>query len=634
VRNTCSGLNRVSRLPGAGNARWWIALLLAAGTPLACGDDPSGESPPSSGAQGGDLPMDSGGASDRAGGAAGGSTSGTGTSPIGGANGDGGGQPSGGPAVGGGSGVVGGDSGATGEDGANAGAGAALTIGGAGAGGEQAGGQAGSGGDGGSAPLQEWVGVVGAGQSLSVGVNGNPIVSTSPAYANLKLSLGARAGTWPIDPTDSELSLVPLVEPLRPITQKCCTQPYPTNIYGETYHTAMATQLSWLHQRDLVTDLVTVHTEVGQSATGIAGIKKNGTAVSYAASLFEVAAIKRLADAAGARYRVGAVVFTHGETDANLANYEDELVTLQANYEQDLRTITGQTEPIPMILSQQTVAARDGRPISTLAAWRAAKAHPEKFILSGPKYHYQHTQDQLHLSAVQYGRLGAKYAQVFHDTVIMGKPWRPLQPKAVSLEQGNLTVQFEVPKPPLAWDETLGLPHQTNHVAWAAGRGFEVEDAHGEVPITAVTIAGDSVQITLGREPSASANEPLSVRYAMTQDVFAWGGGVPTGRLGQLHDSDDFRGLDAAVETCLLTKGSTSVTRASGGPFMRRSPRDRVSAPSAPGAVGPDVVIRTVAPDGLSFTLSEPWQGETGSYELELHANHWNYSVAFELTIP
>src|SRR5262249_54000453 len=62
--------------------------------------------------------------------------------------------------------------------------------------------------DGGGLPL--WLGVVGTGQSLSVGAASNGMVFTSPSANNLKLSLGAKGMSWPIDANDPELSLTPL----------------------------------------------------------------------------------------------------------------------------------------------------------------------------------------------------------------------------------------------------------------------------------------------------------------------------------------------------------------------------------------------------------------------------------------
>ena len=126
------------------------------------------------------------------------------------------------------------------------------TTGGAqGAGGS--GGRGGSAGGGGSAgtggapgPLWDWVGVIGTGQSLAVGGHGNapamPIGATTQRFHNLKLSLG-NASVPPFDPANTMLSMVPLVETIRPIATGY-PSPYPRNIYGESFHTAMADELS------------------------------------------------------------------------------------------------------------------------------------------------------------------------------------------------------------------------------------------------------------------------------------------------------------------------------------------------------------------------------------------------------
>jgi hypothetical protein len=171
----------------------------------------------------------------------------------------------------------------------------------------------------GGTPL--WIGVIGTGQSLSVGAASNGLLLTAPSGRNRKLSLGARGMTWPIDPTDPELSLAPLAEPIRPLDMTGFSQPYPNNIYGESFHTAMGSQLSATNQVTFASDLISVHSVVGQGAASITVIQKNGTGNAYAASLFEATALARLVGAAGARYEVCAVMLTHGEADAELATY-------------------------------------------------------------------------------------------------------------------------------------------------------------------------------------------------------------------------------------------------------------------------------------------------------------------------
>ena len=100
---------------------------------------------------------------------------------------------------------------------------------------------------------------------------------------------------------------MPLTEPLRP-TATSYPSAYPANLYGETPHAAMANQLTAMAMAQAAHDYVSVHTVVGESGQPMTVIKKNPTNLpvdgtsgrAYDATLFEVAAIKRLAGA-GAR---------------------------------------------------------------------------------------------------------------------------------------------------------------------------------------------------------------------------------------------------------------------------------------------------------------------------------------------
>jgi hypothetical protein len=84
----------------------------------------------------------------------------------------------------------------------------------------------------------DWVGVVGTGQSLSVGGNAPSVTATQQPYHNLKLSFGGATVAPPFDATIPTLAVVPLIEPIRPIATSYPSA-YPDNIYGETPHTAL-----------------------------------------------------------------------------------------------------------------------------------------------------------------------------------------------------------------------------------------------------------------------------------------------------------------------------------------------------------------------------------------------------------
>ena len=121
----------------------------------------------------------------------------------------------------------------------------------------------------------DWTGIIGTGQSLSIGGLGTPIRLTTQMYNNLKLALNGTV-VPPFDPTADALSMVPLTEPIRP-TDPAYPSAYPGNIDGETPHTAMADQITKMVM-DAANghDYVTAHTVVGESGMPMSVIKKNG----------------------------------------------------------------------------------------------------------------------------------------------------------------------------------------------------------------------------------------------------------------------------------------------------------------------------------------------------------------------
>ncbi|MGK4003869.1 dockerin [Sorangium sp. So ce1036] len=403
------------------------------------------------------------------------------------------------------------------------------------------GGEGGEGGEGGSAGDQvripwDLVGIVGAGQSLAVGAA--PATSTTQPFNNLMLSLGG-ASVPPWDPDHDALSLVPLVEPIRPMENGPSFPSYPDNIDGETPHSAMAHQITSQVREATGLDYVTVHTVVGESGQAMSVIKKGATDTgttgrSYAATLFEAAAITRLAKAAGKTYGIGAIFLTHGETDFARATYQEEMVQLWRDYNADLSAITGQTEKIPMFVSQQhgLPFGAGQRAASTLAQWRIGLEHPGDVVCTGPKYHLPGAGDGLHLTAAGYQQLGEKYGQIYHERVVVGRDWQPLQPIRVERSGRVITVQFHVPVPPLAWDDEMPAP-----TAWPNGRGFEVRQGDTKIEISSVEISGDSVKITCAGDLPASG---VTVGYAITSNGAPRPNGFST--WGHLRDSDPFVG--------------------------------------------------------------------------------------------
>ena len=543
-----------------------------------CGNSSSGGS--GSGGSGGAVA--SGGSTGTGGSAKGGSggnsaSGGSGGSPATGGNHGGGGTiatggslGTGGASGGGGSSATGGSTGTGGATGGSGG-GAGGKAGSGGAGGSATGGGSGTTGTGGAGggsvavakPSFDWVGVVGSGQSLSVGTT--PAALTTQPYNNLMLALNGATvpgtGTDPWDPGVAGLTMVPLVEPVRAL-ETAYPSPYPGNIYGETPHAAMANEITrFVKAASASADYVTVHTIVGESGQGVVALVKEAagadtgtTGRAYAATIFEAGAITKLAKAAGKSYGVGVVVLTHGETDCSNATYGDSIVQLLSDYNTDISAITGQTYKIPMYLSQQhgcpgapaCTAETNLRPTANDFEWQLGVQHPGDFVCTGPKYQYPaHSDgDGIHLNVTGYELLGEKTAEIYYQRAVLGQDWQPLAPTGVSRNGRVVTVQFHVPVEPLNWDTSFDAPKIT---AWANGKGFELFSATSStvttsstnITISSVAISGDSVQITAGADLPATG---LYVAYALTNQGKQSSNHSKSVRWGQLRDSDPFMG--------------------------------------------------------------------------------------------
>jgi hypothetical protein len=477
-----------------------------------------------------------------------------------------------------------------------------------------------------------WVGVIGTGQSLAVG--GGPAINmtTSQPFKNLKLVDTGPDPKYPLDPavTTARWAVTPLVEPMR--RRGPGTGPgymdgqYPNNIEAESPHSGMANTLSAVWAARGLGDYVSVHGNFGWSGHCLSDIDKAGGKRAYPASLNEARIWKMLAGQAGKTFGYGGIILTHGECDASNGTYANGLHQLWQDYNSDLKAVTGQSRDVVLFASQQstTVAPNGG---SAVAVWRAGMDHPGQIICTGPKYQYQYLADRLHLPAPGYERLGEKYAEVFDAVVNRRVAWQPLQPLRVSRAAAVLTVDFHVPNPPLLWDSHLGAPHTQKYTEWAAGRGFEVTTAQGaRLPIAAVEIRGESVVITLAKDPGPGK---VTVAYAVTQDGAGTQGGTPLGLHGQLRDSDEFVGWDVQDIESQVVQGSATVTAASPGGFIRRAGWDIVTGNGVPD----DTIVAHHDTDS-QLTLSAPWPGPTSKVTLRFRHDLRNYAVHFMMAEP
>jgi hypothetical protein len=436
--------------------------------------------------------------------------------------------------------------------------------------------------------------------------------------------------------TSAVWSAIPLVEPIRTsVAGYSGLISYPNNIcdtngsYGETPHSGFANAMSSLWASRGLGDYITAHTVSGESAAYLNEINKAAGGTTYASGMSEATVYANLATQAGTTYGVGGIIFTHGESDSLSPvnpQYEQGLYQLWSDYNTDLKAVTGQTQDVVMFASQQSsiVSGLDG---PNVQLWQAGIDHPGQIVCTGPKYAYGPYYG-LHMFAADYERLGEKYAEVFDAVVNRGVNWKPLGPNLVTRNGAVITINFDVPNPPLAWDTNLTPPHQQLNTAWANGNGFEVTDQFGnEVQIASSAIQGNSVILTLSAAPASGTS--LTLAYALTDDdpTNGFDGGNANGMHGLLRDSDDFQGYSVETINVYATNGSIVLT---GDPNVvaRRAGYDIVTGPNIP-----DGTIVSSVGDGVIY-LSTPWAGPSGTVQLTFQHNQNNYCVHFSMPIP
>lgn len=198
----------------------------------------------------------------------------------------------------------------------------------------------------------------------------------------------------------------------------------------------------------------------------------------------------------------------HGEADIDKTQsvYQGYLAEWQADYNADIKAITGQSADIPAFICQKTYQGID---TVSLAQVAAARENPAIHLVC-PKYTLG---TQVHLPNLSYVYLGEYHARAYKTWRDTGS-WSPLWPTRVIATRNVVTIDFHVPYGPLVFDTTT-VAAQTN-------QGFQVRDADGTKTITSVELLGtSSVKITLSSELGAS---PM-VRYGANG-------------LGNLRDSD------------------------------------------------------------------------------------------------
>ncbi len=364
------------------------------------------------------------------------------------------------------------------------------------------------------------------GQSLALGGNGNPALTTSQPYTNQMFDGGTimenQADYITPPPVASIASLVPMVEGV---------------VAGgghdaESHCSAFSNQIgAWARANGMGAYHDTVGNSWAKSGTAYSGLKKGTT--PYNNSMAAVTRFKALLSAG----IVPAILCIHGEADGS-CGYYDKVVEWQSDYQTDIQAVTGQSSSIPMFISQvQAGECASGgfpsppEPTYTGMLGSHELQYPLISLVCG-KYIFPYVVGGTHLTNLGYRWLGEYYAKAYWKQIVLGQTWSPLRPSAVSTSGNVITIQFTGFVPPLVFDTT-------NVAAASDGNmGFTFSGTGGTLQSVAITNATTGiVQLTFDAPPTGGG---LDVKYGFTGTPT----GPTTGARGNLRDSDPLVSLN------------------------------------------------------------------------------------------
>lgn len=395
--------------------------------------------------------------------------------------------------------------------------------------------------------------IIVTGQSLAVGSEGNPALTTQTPLEYIGKCYQFNGGSRPTDGqvNDTGAETIPVsdacLENFGSLFEQNHTLELDDNgttrlgYQGETIDSAMGYWFSELTGKHV---LVSNHAVGG---LGYIGLRK-GT-VPYANSIRAVKHAKEICNRLGWNYKVFAVAVVHGEadTDAGIsaADYAVYMYQWQNDYDSDIKAITGQVENVQMFMSQTASSSKYNKTYGTVAngTFLAAVNDPDIHLVC-PLYSYPLTYASVHMNNYGYRFLGEFFGNIM-GRYFNGQLDPALYPVSSTLTSNVISISFNnVPTlASLAYDGS-------NVSAVSDGNwGFELVDDINGVSITGVSIDNNTIHVTLSGAPSGDAK--ISYAYKSLSDELGKIG-ASEGVRGNLRNTWSFNTMfdDTGVTEC------------------------------------------------------------------------------------
>ena len=261
---------------------------------------------------------------------------------------------------------------------------------------------------------------------------------------------------------------------------------------------------------------------------------KKGT-VPYDNSIRAIHRAKQLCKQFNMNYEVMCICVVHGEADqaekCSAETYKEYLNAWQSDYETDIKAITGQTNDIPMFISQ--TGANYGYDLDVSNGVFMASVTNPKIKLVVPQYAYPLEYVSVHMKNVGYRLLGEYFGNsIFRHFKGLGS--NAIYPTKSVCSGNNITITFHANASKLVLN---------NFISVADGNyGFAIEDSNG-TSITSVSCTEDSPKVTVTLSGNPSLDAQISYAYKVYPEVANRNPGYKTGIRGCLSDGGAFNCL-------------------------------------------------------------------------------------------
>lgn len=390
------------------------------------------------------------------------------------------------------------------------------------------------------------------GQSLAIGAQGQPPISTTQPFNNLTFGSGPKTtltgngfGGQNTSAMNTEKALV-----------EDSLSPDAVTGRGETVCSGTVNGAVELASQEASIDPATFiffASACGKGGESINQLIKSAspdtaeipsaTQNYYRNFLDHVTKAKDLATAAGKTYVVAAISWMQGEADTAMGKttYKGLLNTLINDMQADVMAITGQAIKPHVIVYQQGSGLASGTRGPALAQWELSVERPDVW-LGTPLYFLEPAADGIHAVNTSYHYIGRAYARVLKSILVDRLKPLQLNPKGATLSGSVLRLRMDVPMLPLVFDTaTLGAVQD---------RGFRVVSDAGVATISTITIEGADIVITLsGTAPTTNVKLRYGLDYAPASH--------PSGKLfnsagaGNLRDSSPDRFVKGGTQRLL-----------------------------------------------------------------------------------